>query len=283
VFASGINNRGQLGNGTTTATGANNPGYVLDNAGAHLALTNITKVKAYASSHNDTNVYHGVYFINDVGISYACGYNGSAFVGDNSTTDMPYAKEMTELSALTPTVLNLWSSSPVHGAHVALLSDNTVRVWGRYNNDGALGQGDTLGELEPVQPIDIDDNFIADVIDVRLSGTPASTDANTETTMYLLLSSGKVLGSGYNGVGQLGIGYISESEEKFTPMLGTSLNGVNDIASIGTCGFDHEGAFFVLKTNGTLWVTGKNTEGQMGTDEAVDTIRRKLVRVRLET
>jgi alpha-tubulin suppressor-like RCC1 family protein len=126
----------------------------------------------------------------------------------------------------------------------ALRSDGTVWAWGS-GSLGLLGNGRTDNSSLPVQ----------------VSGlTGVVSIANTGSSGYAVKRDGTVWAWGYNGAGALGGG--TTSDHSAVPVQVTGLSGATEVAAGGN------GAY-ALRTGGTVWAWGTNTEGQLGDGSTV--------------
>ena len=135
------------------------------------------------------------------------------------------------------------------GLHtVYLKSDGTVWAAGS-NTFGQLGDGTTTDSSNPVQVTNVDGTELSGVIGIS---------AGTAHTVYLK-SDGTVWAAGKNTYGQLGDGTTTQRSNpvQVTNADGTSLSGVVGISA----GLTHT---VYLKSDGTVWVAGSNTSGQLG-------------------
>lgn len=122
----------------------------------------------------------------------------------------------------------------------AIMSDRTIKCWGR-NYEGQLG----TGEANPGSLVPVDVDGIDDAVQVS---------AGEHHTCALTLAQ-EIWCWGHNEVGQLGDGTHSQRNE---PKRITSLTNIVDVAAGGrhTCAVDEEGRVY-------CW--GANNEGQLGT------------------
>ena len=125
---------------------------------------------------------------------------------------------------------------------LVLKNDGTVWATGR-NIVGQLGIG-TSGDFTVTltEMTDFNNNITA----IAAGGSYS----------LVLKNDGTVWGTGGNTVGQLGVGTSGDFRVTLTEM--TDFN--NDIAAIAA-GSNHS---LVLKSDGTVWATGYNSEGQLG-------------------
>jgi len=140
---------------------------------------------------------------------------------------------------------NRISSGAYHTAAIA--GDGTLWAWG-YNNSGQLGDGTLVDKISPTQ-IGTDTDWVA--LGVGYYHT------------FGIKSNGTLWAWGYNYYGQLGKGNNGNGTNALVPtQIGTDTNWQSVTG----------GEYFTLatKTNGTLWSTGKNTNGQLGLNNLID-------------
>jgi len=140
---------------------------------------------------------------------------------------------------------NSWTAIACGWYHAeAVRSDGTLWSWG-YNSSGQLGDGTTTERDAPLQ----------------ITGCPGG-DANWvavaagEAFTLGLKSNGSVWAWGSNGYGQLADGTTTSHS---SPALITCINGDTDWVTVA-CGATFAAG---LKSDGTLWVWGCGTHGQM--------------------
>jgi len=165
------------------------------------------------------------------------GYNNILIVEGDNTYGQLGLGDTVSRNSLTPTnfAATKISCGAFHSMRIDLV--NTLYVCG-FNNLGQLGKGNTQN-YNTWQQLVSGVKFIA---------------AGVFTSFYIN-NSGQLYGTGANSSGQLGIG-PTPSVSQFT-QTGT---GVGFWASV-SAGQDHT---FAIKTDGTLWATGKNDQGQLG-------------------
>ena len=127
---------------------------------------------------------------------------------------------------------------------LVLKSDGTVWAAG-YNEYGQLGDSSTTNTSEFVQVTGIPEKVIA----ITAGGHSS----------YALTESGKVYGWGYNYEGQLGRGSTSQNNPNATPQ---KMQKVSNIIQM-SAGDNH---IVMLDADGTVWSTGHNYYGQLGTN-----------------
>jgi len=123
---------------------------------------------------------------------------------------------------------------------LALKLDGTLWSWG-YNNGGQLGDATSVGKSSPVQ-------------------IGSSTDwASCEAGQYhaaAIKTDGTLWTWGANNYGQLGLGSVLTANYSSPVQVG-SLSNWKKVS----CGYSYTTA---LKTDGTIWTWGFNTDGQLG-------------------
>jgi alpha-tubulin suppressor-like RCC1 family protein len=204
VLCWGLNEFGQLGNGTRTSS-------VVPVAVAGLP-SNVVAVAA--------GEYHTC-ALTSAGAMLCWGYNEDGELGNGSTSDSAVPVPVSGLSAGVAQM----SLGNFHSC--ALLASGAVRCWG-YNSEGQLGNGGSVGSATPV------------AVTGLASGVRAIA-AGSAHTCALMASGGQVMCWGYNGAGQFGNGTQSGSR---TPVAATGLTGPLASLTAGnlhTCGLDAAG------------------------------------------
>jgi len=161
------------------------------------------------------------------GTLWAWGDNTVGQLGDGTTV---LRSTPVQVSGLTGVV------AVAAGKHqsLAVKSDGTLWTWGSYVGDGTAPRS-TPGQVS------------------SLTGVVAVEAGNSHS--LALKSDGSLWAWGENSRGQLGVGTGTGSSN--TPVQVSNLTGVVAVAS----GFAHGMA---LKSDGTLWLWGDNTVGQLG-------------------
>lgn len=270
LFSEGANNYGQLGDGSTTAS-----------------ATFIAESTA-ASDWTDfaAGGYHTAAIKAD-GTLWSWGYNNYGQLGDGTTTNSSVpVQESTHAADWAMVVAGLDYT-------LAIKDDGTLWSWG-HNNYGQLGNGTNTDSSVPVQESTgsswkfvatgmVNPNGVAvynraDVYGIKSDGTVAHwgnavqspTDysvpaffadhepvqiALSNTTVIFLCSDGTIWGVGGNYFGQMGTGVKTAN---YTLTQESTLS--TDWVSIAV-GFTH---VIALKSDGTVWTWGTNTDGQLG-------------------
>jgi alpha-tubulin suppressor-like RCC1 family protein len=184
------------------------------------------------------------------GTYWTTGYNTYGQLGTGDT-----------INRLTLVPVPMSSSSAVSAGcyHTMILrSDSTLWATG-YNTYGQLGTGDTINRL----------TFVS----VPMSSVSAVSAGFCHT--MILRSDSTLWATGYNIYGQLGTG---DTINRRSPVQITSITGVAAVSAGGFIilwvGGEHT---MILKSDGTLWATGYNNYGQLGTGDTIN--RRSPVQI----
>ena len=191
---------------------------------------------------------HGLSLATD-GTVWAWGHNNVGQVGDNSTSDRSSPAQVAGLSNVIAVAGGGFHS-------VALRADGTVWTWG-LNGFGQLGDGTGLGRRLPVQVVGLTD--------------VTAIAAGAEHTLALKRD-GTVWAWGSNFGGQLGDGSTAIEFRSTVPVRVVGLAGVVAIAG----GQFHSVA---VLSDGSVWVWGSNTLGQLGTGVTSDQQERAPIQV----
>lgn len=184
---------------------------------------------------------HTVY-VDETGTLWAWGSNQAGQLGtetQETSTDLegnpiPYASQ--PLAVMEGVV----SASAGADFTVALKADGTLWTWGG-NDEGQLGTGTTEGSTTPVQ--------VLDQVTAVVAGDYHVAALRTDGTLWMW---------GSNIDGQLGTGQATEVLQ--TQPVQVPLNGAVLAVAAGT------GHTVAILEDGSLWVWGRNDQGQLGLD-----------------
>jgi alpha-tubulin suppressor-like RCC1 family protein len=215
--------------GTVMAWGENFHGQLGDgtNEGsdAPVTVTGLREVVAVAAGE-----YHSLALLKD-GTVMAWGRNDSGQLGDGSTIGSNVPVSVSRLR-------NVAAISAGGSFSLALLEDGTVMAWGR-NDSGELGDGSTIGSDIPV----------------AVSGLIGVSEITAGVRHSLaLLSNGAVMAWGGNEYGQLGDGTETQRD---TPVAVSNLSGVGAISA-------GKSQSLAVVTGGAVEAWGDNQRGQLG-------------------
>jgi hypothetical protein len=179
--------------------------------------------------------YFNIAAIKTDGTLWTWGRNAGGELGVNDTT----ARSTPVTTLLGGTN---WKSVAEGGnGHVAAIkTDGTLWTWGS-NSNGRLGVNDTTTRSTPVTTL--------------LGGTNWKSVSCGSLHTIALKTDGTLWSWGLNANGQLGVNNTTNRNTPVTTLLG----GTNWKSIAG--GENHT---IALKTDGTLWTWGRNTDGQLG-------------------
>ena len=200
-------------------------------------LTNIDLPAGKTISKISSGAYFAMFLMTD-GTLYGVGKNsnGELGLGHNNSE----IRSLTQVSIPSGKIIKNISCGSYY--FVVLMTDGTLYGTG-YNEFGQLGLGDNINK-----------NVLTKITIPPLKTIKTVLAGNNHT--IVLMTDGTLYGSGSNGYGQLGLG-SAPSVSVFTqipPPNGKIIKSVS-------CGGN---SVIVLMTDNTLYVTGKNSNGQLG-------------------
>ena len=269
VWATGKNDCGQLGNGTTT--NSNKPVQVKIDENTY--LTNVRKIST-------SNLFTVALTTN--GEAYAWGYNPKGQLGQGTTSNVLYATKVKNQDG-TGYVQNIIDVIANHSDTMYLDKDGGIYICGYSNSTLFLGQtASTKGVtyLGQKNAIKITGGYYNAGL-ITASGKAIAwgqndygafgngTTSNNETLIgenindfklaaygsVILRENGKAYITGYNGNGQLGIGNTT-TQTKFTEI---SIDTKAKIKYVTTGGNNSA----VMTSDGKVYVTGYNAKGHL--------------------
>ena len=168
------------------------------------------------------------------GTLWAWGYNATGQLGQNATIQLSSPVQI-------PGTWDQVSRAGGYGWATGIKGDGTLWTWG-YNNQGQLAQNDTTQYSSPTQ-VGTNTNW--------------STVRNGYSSCVAVKTDGTYWSWGYNYYGELGHNTNQYPARRSSP---TQVPGSNwsDAGNLDTS------SRWSLKTNGTLWVAGKNNYGVLG-------------------
>ena len=237
VSAGGTHTVALKSNGELWAWGNNSYGRLGD--GANSGISNVPIQEHFnATDWKSISVgYSHTVAIKNNGKLYAWGRNNNGQLGDGTTADRQVpTQESTDSN---------WSQVSAKGPSnfgqtLAIQTDGTLWAWGK-NDSGQLGDGTAEDRTVPTQEVS--------------NSTDWSSVSTGEKYTVALKSNGRVWAWGINEYGQLGDG---TTDNKIIPTQETTA-GTQWLRV--SAGFQHTVA---LKTDGTLWSWGRNIFGVLG-------------------
>ena len=244
VYTWGLNNYGQLGDGTT------------DNK----LTPTLVSFTGLQSGETISDVFAGQlssFALTSNSRVYAWGRNNSGQLGDDSTVDK-----------LTPTLISftdlqngetLRTIAAGIGHSLAVTSAGRVYAWGR-NNSGQLGDGTTVNKLTPtlISFTDLQNGETIRDLAVGIIGHSLN-DVEVIGHSLAVTTTGRLYAWGLNDYGQLGDG---TTVNRSTPTLisFTGLGSGETIRNVAAGGeYSH-----AVTTQGRVYSWGFNTNGQLG-------------------
>jgi alpha-tubulin suppressor-like RCC1 family protein len=226
VFAWGVNNYGELGNGTTSP---------YETRAVQVEFPSGVTIATLANPMP----FDGALAIDSTHHVWAWGLNGS---GDLCLTGLPGHE------ALRPVELSLGDVTLATGARTHSLFDSGGRVYACGSGDaGELGNGSTNTTTTPTPVV----------------GLPSTVGVTALTSSWegsgALLENGDYYNWGYNAAGQLGNGTTTNSAVPVMVALPAPVRQVFQGGSGAT-----NGQTVALLSNGSTWAWGANSKGQVG-------------------
>ncbi len=268
AYSYGINNYGQLGNGT-------NANQFMRPLAPITALSGSGKIvergwisSQMSTNHSDNNVSQIIWRVSDNGTTkyFGHGWNqyGNLGIGNTiGTTAVP-----TEIVPFRGKNIVSMSIGGVDGTTgMALEADGTPWVWG-YNAVGQCGIGNTTNQPNPIIPRS--GSGLATISGVKEVQSAFMSDDSTFSwyNTYILKNDGTVLGAG-NGADYLrGDGQNTASPNYFTDVKTSATTKLQNIVKLYCKGW-FRGA---LDSTGNLWAWGKNNWGAWGDGSAENSL-----------
>lgn len=215
--------------------GRNNYGQLAN--GDILGNSQSSPVQTISSGYNWKQVAGGqvsMFAIKADGTLWGWGSNSQGILGDNSIT----TRSSPVQTVSSGTNWKLVSAGTYHAC--AIKTDGTLWLWGR-NNGGQLGDNSITSKSSPVQTVSGGTNWKA-----LSGGREMTVSIKTDGTLWLW---------GRNNYGNLGDNTIASKSSPIQTVSG----GTNwrQISSYG-------GSVAAIKNDGTLWLWGNGTSGQLG-------------------
>ena len=247
VWATGHNNSGQLGDGTTSKL--TTPAEVVNTEG-----NGLKDVVDLSAGHSSTA------YLKEDGTVWAFGANTYGQLGDGTTTDRSTPVQVMDVNGSEFSGVIDISRGAFHTVYIK--EDSTVWAVGR-NNTGQLGDGSTSSKDNPIQ--------VTDTNGIGLSGV-VSISTNKYHSVYLK-NDGTVWATGPHGYGRLGNGETSGTSLNPVQVIDADGNGLSNVVGI-SAGLDYT---MYVKSDRTAWASGRNNYGQLG--DGTNTDRNSSIQV----
>jgi alpha-tubulin suppressor-like RCC1 family protein len=276
IYGSGLNNYGQLGDGTTTNrntlsvmtnTYSGKTPLMVCIGGIGYSIVLMSDFSIWGCGHssngelmnvNETNTslfqltnntgrlptsiscgrHHTIMIMND-GTVYGFGWNGYGQLGINTITTPTSITQMTNANWLNKTPKSVSCGDMFT---IVLMTDGTIYGTG-LNSNGQLGDGTT------------NDRFILTAMTNTTGKTPKSVFCGHSFTI-VVMTDNTIYATGNNSYGQYGNGNNNNS----LSLIATT-NNTGKIPSIIRCGNSYT---MVIMTDGSIFGTGLNSNGQLG-------------------
>ncbi len=240
VWSWGSNTYGQLGHGDTTAR-------KVAKKIASLDSKMITDIVSAPTGYGNT--YDSIWLLTSDGEVYACGSNANGQLGDNTTTARSTPVQCGTINGITQLSISDCGSL----AHViALKSTGAIYTWGACGQ-GQLGQGNTTQLTTPTLVSGATGIDYVKALGSQSNGSTFIADSNT------------LKACGFNGNGGLGDGSTTQRNSFVSVSLPGTVGNIVEIAGSSGNGFT-----LVRDSFGSLFVSGRNNQGQLGQGNTVD-------------
>lgn len=240
LWSWGANNHGELGLGHAT------------NTTTPTAVINGTNIVDFDCEGGHTGI---MAMVNINGDMYTCGYNGYGACGQGDY-----------VTRYTPTLIGGSLAGKVRSVHTTggtysgayyhqnqiFVVTTTNEIWAAgYNGNYALGNGDANNRVTFTK---LNQNFLTNPV-AKIDIARGQWGAN-----HYIDTNGNLWAWGYNGYGQLGTNNTSSQP---SPVLVQT--GVTDVWHTDTGQYCYHQGTIIRKNNNTLWVSGYNGNGNLGT------------------
>ena len=266
VYASGSNNYGQIGDGTTTNTSSGGafktrgPG----STGSGVSGTGVVNKVITVGGWTGSNTTQTAMVLYGNGAVQVVGYGATGLMGDGTTTTTNSSWKGVDLSGFGNDfiVTNIQGAGSTTNNSFIILGQNSVEScvigWGR-NLYGELGQGNTSIQSSPV----------------KIIGSESATDMwvhGTRPRLFVKLSDGEIWATGYNGNGCLGVGDTVD-KSSLTQVTSLSSYDIDEIISFSdeTPGVGNAPVHTIAYTsNGKILGSGYNQNGNLSLGDLSD-------------
>ncbi len=179
---------------------------------------------------------------------HACGYNGYGQLGQGDTVQRNVFAELPVLTNIT----KIAAGRERYTTYYALTATGAVYAWG-YNGENQLGNGNTTQANIP------------SLVSGALTGVTIVDIIPTSYGCFAIAANGDLYVWGISYYGHLGTGAAAGTAQS------TPLKVSTGVAKVYTSAYDYPHSMLV-KTDGTLWATGRNNQGQLGRNNTSDVV-----------
>jgi uncharacterized repeat protein (TIGR02543 family) len=234
VFSWGLNNYGQLGDGTSTNKGT--PTMVVFNN-----LQNGESINSVSAGENHSLA------VTTTGRVFSWGLNNYGQLGDGTSTNKGTPTMVVFNNLQNGESINSVSAGDRHS--LAVTTNGRVSSWG-WNAAGQLGDGTNTQRNLPI---------IITISGLQIGETILSVNAGYVKS-HAVTTNGRVFAWGFNGSGQLGDG--TEIDKNIPIQI--SFNGLHNEENIKSIKSNMNNATIAITSNGRIYSWGFNGNGQLG-------------------
>ncbi len=259
VVSWGSHASGRLAGNTTSGTRLLSGSVLRGDVGGTPALIGIKGIAA-AEAYGLARSAHASELSGGTGKVWSWGYNLTGQLGQGNTTNSSLAMPVKLDSTTDLTDVLDFSAGGAHAVFVRWKSGDSAMqgtVWSCGNRAyGRLGNGSTAaGSITyPVQALKVGGAALDQIVQVA---------AGASHTLALD-GSGHVWAWGYNGYGQLGDNSTTNNAYAAKVKDPSGSGDLSDIVQVAAGGDGLAGTSYALASDGTVYVWGRNQEGQLG-------------------
>lgn len=237
VWCVGYGNNAQMGNGITALT--NSTWKQVIRADNNAILTNIVRIGGCSQDGGGS-----FYALDNTGVLWSWGYNVQGQLGVGNNTNQNKATRVTPFGV--GVITDIFPMNGNFGSIIVRLSDNSYWSCG-VNNYGQLGLGDTTNRNSFVRITSLDNKDISMIYQAGYDATHV---------FALSRSTNKIYATGYNGVGNLGLGNITTPITSFTEVPFYPTCAIVDIMPVRNAGVGNY--TLILTADGNTYFAGQS-------------------------